>query len=57
MTITLENLEDFKKLYDEAIKSDSKYFEYGGQLVLTHYAKYVIEYLTNEKNKKWQSTK
>jgi hypothetical protein len=49
MTITLENLEDFKKLYDEAIKSDSKYFEYEGQLVLTHYAKYVIEYLTNQK--------
>ena len=54
MVIGLDNLEEFKKLYDEAIKSDSKYFVYEGQMVLTHYAKYVIEYLTSQKDKKWQ---
>jgi len=57
MVIGSDNLEDFKKLYDEAVKSDSKYFVYEGQMVLTAYAKYVIEYLTSQTNKKWQSTK
>lgn len=57
MSIGPENLDDFKKLYEEAVKTDSKYFVYEGQLVLTAYAKYVIEYLMSKTNKKWQSTK
>ena len=54
MVIGLDNLEEFKKLYDEAIKSDNKYFLYKGQMILTAYAKYIIEYLTSQTNKKWQ---
>lgn len=39
----------FKRLYSEASKKDAETFKYHGGDVLTSLAKYVVEYLTNEK--------
>jgi len=43
--ITEEEYKDFKKLYEESVKSNAEQFTFKGRPVLTAFAKYVIEYL------------
>ena len=42
--ITVNNITQFKELYNSAIKEDMGIFIFEGSEVLTSYAKYVIEY-------------
>lgn len=48
--ITEKNFEEFKKLYEIAVEAKEETFIFEGQVIATHYAKYVIEYF-NTKNK------
>lgn len=50
MTVTLENIDEFKKLYDKAVKEKKEVFVFHGADVLVTYAKYVIEYLDSIKS-------
>jgi hypothetical protein len=43
--ITEDNYPSFKKQYQRAIQAGHVTFEHEGQLVLTDYARYVIEYV------------
>lgn len=47
--ITSENLEAFKEAYQKALDGGLAQFDFEGQKVLTAYAKYVIEYIENQK--------
>lgn len=42
--ITLDNIEQFKSNYNNAVSEDRDVFIFEGKEVLTSYAKYVIEY-------------
>jgi hypothetical protein len=58
MEFTRPRLEALKKRYQEAVESKAENFTFDGHLILTDYAKYMIEYLegvlneftTREKN-------
>lgn len=43
--LTEENYPEFKALYTKAVDEGAETFEFEGQLILTTYAKYVVEYL------------
>jgi len=43
--LTMEDLESFRKAYQEADNNDQEVFEYKGTDVLTAYAKFVIQYM------------
>jgi|TARA_B110000211_G_C13595084_1_gene342182 hypothetical protein len=42
--ITKDNISEFKKLYLSSVSDGKDIFMFGGNEVLTSYAKYVIEY-------------
>ena len=39
-----------KQRYKQAVKKGEREFEFNGSIFLTEYAKYVLEYLSNEFN-------
>ena len=43
-----QKLKEFKRLYNKAVKEGKDSFIFIGDEYLTTYAKYVIEYLTNQ---------
>lgn len=45
--ISLENIDKFKLLYNDAVSKNKEMFVFEGRDVLTSYAKYVIEYFNN----------
>jgi hypothetical protein len=45
--ISLENIDNFKLLYNDAVIKGNEIFVFEGRDVLTSYAKYVIEYFNN----------
>jgi len=45
--ITMENFEAFKEAYDTAVANSEEVFWFEEQQILTDYAKYVVQYLTN----------
>lgn len=45
VNFTKDKLKDFKKLYNTTVKENKKQFIFEGNLYLTGYAKYLIEYL------------
>ena len=49
-TISLDELDEFKDAYSEAIESEKITFFFKGQEIAVSYAKYVIEYLESKKN-------
>lgn len=46
INFTPEKLEELKKLYSNAVTTGSEIFIFDGSEILTTYAKYLIEYLT-----------
>ena len=48
--ISLENIDKFKILYNDAVSKGNEMFVFEGRDVLTSYAKYVIEYFNNIMN-------
>ena len=48
--ISLENIDKFKLLYNDAVSKDVEVFVFEGIDVLTSYAKYVIEHFNNIMN-------
>lgn len=48
--VSLENIDKFKILYNDAVSKGSEMFVFEGRDVLTSYAKYVIEYFNNIMN-------
>ncbi|NIQ14782.1 MAG: hypothetical protein GTO02_10400 [Candidatus Dadabacteria bacterium] len=42
--ITVNNIEQFKEMYNSAVNEGKELFIFEGSEVLTSYAKYVIEY-------------
>ena len=45
--ISLENIDKFKILYNDAVSKGNEMFVFEGKDVLTSYAKYVIEHFNN----------
>ena len=45
--ISLENIDKFKLLYNDAVSKGNEMFVFEGKDVLTSYAKYVIEHFNN----------
>jgi hypothetical protein len=45
--VNLENIEEFKILYNDAVSKGNEMFVFEGKDVLTSYAKYVIEHFNN----------
>ena len=45
--ISLENIDKFKLLYNDAVSNGNEIFIFEGKDVLTSYAKYVIEHFNN----------
>lgn len=45
--VSLENIDKFKLLYNDAVSKGYEIFEFEGKDVLTSYAKYVIEHFNN----------
>lgn len=41
-------LREFREAYNRAVEGGSNHFSFKGQLLLTSYAKYVLEYLTRK---------
>ena len=55
MSLSLENLEQFEKAYELALKEKKDSFIFKEEEILTTYARYVIEYLKNvKKTVKWE---
>lgn len=50
--ITKNNIQEFKKCYNEALKNNQEIFIFEEQEILVTYAKYLIEYL-DMKIKQW----
>ena len=48
--ISLENIDKFKLLYNDAVSKDNEVFVFEGIDVLTSYAKYIIEHFNNIMN-------
>lgn len=48
--ISLENIDKFKLLYNDAVRNGNEIFIFEGKDVLTSYAKYVIEHFNNIMN-------
>ena len=48
--ITEENYQEFRKLYEKAVKEKEDIFMFQEQEVLTRFAKYVIEYHEQTRN-------
>jgi hypothetical protein len=48
--ISLENIDKFKLLYNDAVSKGNEIFIFEGKDVLTSYAKYVIEHFNNIMN-------
>ena len=48
--ITEENYQEFRKLYEKAVKEKQDMFIYQGQDILTNFAKYLIEYHEQTRN-------
>lgn len=49
--VTIDDLDPIKEKYEQAVKDDEKVFVYNNMELLTAYAKYLIEYLTTEREK------
>lgn len=49
---TPEKFKRLKKEYNKAMKENKESFKFENSEILTAYAKYLIEYLTNQFNKK-----
>lgn len=47
MTLNYDEIQELIIKYDEAIAEDKRFFKFKGELILTAYAKYLIEYLTS----------
>lgn len=47
MKITLDDLNPLTEAYSKAVEKEKKEFKYKGTLLLTGYAKYLIEHLNN----------
>tara|TARA_Y100001937_G_scaffold19295_1_gene26608 strand:+ start:728 stop:892 length:165 start_codon:yes stop_codon:yes gene_type:complete len=45
--INLQNIKEFKLLYNDSVNKGKEMFVFEGRDVLTSYAKYVIEYFDN----------
>ena len=45
LMMTQSDMAEFKKLYQEAVKKNKDTFMFQERVVLTSYAKYVLEYL------------
>lgn len=48
--ISLENIDKFKLLYNDAVSKGKEMFVFEGRDVLTSYAKYVVEHFNNIMN-------
>ena len=49
ITFTLENYNELKKNYQEAVENEQETFLFQGQhLIVTNYAKYMLEYLKQQ---------
>ena len=47
MVITEPEARQLKKLYNKAVKENRPQFEFKGQILVTGYAKYLLEYLND----------
>jgi len=45
MVIKKEEIKELKKLYKNAVENEEETFMFKGELLLTSYAKYLIEYI------------
>jgi hypothetical protein len=48
--VTLSELPEFKEAYEKAQEDQEISFEWKGERMLVHFAKYVIEYFENEQS-------
>lgn len=51
-SVTLTDYKPLKKEYNKAVKENKKQFNYKGNILLTDYAKYLLQYMET-KGAKW----
>jgi len=47
--VTEENFKTFEKAYKKAVKEEKQLFEFEGNTIVVSFARYLIEYVKNEK--------